>query len=284
MDSRQFIESGALETYAMGFATEQEAKLVAEMVARYPEVKAELIAIEDSLGKFDQQNAVSPPAHLKAQILSKIKNVSGSQFPVSGSVPGGKVRSLNGSANGEVPKQSNFYKYATAAAVLLLLTCGYYIFLLRADLKSKDLDLATKSQVEEALRVLTIDRDNILKEKQNDETQIALLKKPGMKSVELKGMDVAPDAKAMAYANTKTGEVYLEIMNLPAVPDGMQYQFWGIVDNKPVDAGMIPTAENELAGIHPMTTVPQAEAYAISLEPMGGSQQPTGEIYVMGTP
>ena len=113
--------------------------------------------------------------------------------------------------------------------------------------------------------------------------QVDLLKKPGMSSVELKGMEVAPDAKAMAYANTKTGEVYLEIMHLPAAPDGMQYQFWGIVDSKPVSAGMIPLT-GDTTGIHPMTKVVNASAYAISLEPMGGSQQPTGKIYVMGQP
>lgn len=296
MNSREFIESGVLETYVMGLATAEEAKLVAEMTARYPEVKAELEAIEVTIEKFDRLNAVAPPAHLKAEILAQ---VSGSQFPVSGSTNfvssststplsidsvgnkerGANIRSLNGSEHGP-PKQSNFFKYAAGVALILLLGSVYYNYTLSSKLneaknKVDNLDYAYY------LRSSRAHLDSLTIQELND--QIALLSTPGMKSIELKGMDVAPDAKAMAYANTKTGEVYLEIMNLPAVPEGMQYQFWGIVEDKPVDAGMIPL-EGDLSGIHPMTTVPNANAYAISLEPKGGSEQPTGKIYVMGNP
>lgn len=283
----------------MGLATEQEAKLVAEMVARYPEVQAELAAIEESLENFDQKNAVAPPAHLKSQILSQIQKVSGSKFPVSGSERsvssseventerGSKVRMLNGSVSGEV-KQNNFYKYAAGVALILMLVTGWYAFSLRSQLAERENELASARLDNELLNSNLATMDSLTQRLSDDKlallSEVNLLKKPDMKSIELKGMEAAPDAKAMAYANTKTGEVYLEIMNLPAAPEGMQYQFWGIVDDKPVSAGMIPTAQDELAGIHPMTTVPQADAYAISLEPMGGSQQPTGKIYVMGTP
>jgi anti-sigma-K factor RskA len=269
VDAKQFIESGILETYAMGLASEQEVKQVAEMIARYPEVKAELHEIEVSLENFDSKNAVEPPSHLKAKILAK---VSGSQVPVSG----------NGKADAKVvsiapAKQSNFFKYAAAILLLAVAGGGIYILMLQ-DALSTYRDLATKYDFEndELNRQLQATSDSV---KQMN-SEIALLKTPSMKSIELKGMDVAPDSKAMAYANTSTGEVYLEIMNLPAAPDGMQYQFWGIVDGKPVTAGMIPLSDT--SGIHAMTTVPNAVAYAISLEPKGGSQQPTGKIYVMG--
>lgn len=289
MDSRQFIESGALETYAMGLATEQEAKLVAEMVARYPEVKAELAAIESSLENFDQKNAVAPPAHLKAEILSKISGSSARSASVTSSVvgkkeTGGKVVSLNGSSNGAA-KQNNFYKYAAAVAMLLFVGTAWYALSLRMDVEVKEQQIASLTNDLDLQKANFNAMDTLISELSDKNltllTEVNLLKKPGMKSVELKGMEVAPAAKAMAYANASTGEVYLEIMNLPAAPDGMQYQFWGIVDSKPVNAGMIPL-DGDTSGIHPMTTVPNAVAYAISLEPKGGSQQPRGKIYVMG--
>lgn len=273
----------------MGLATEQEAKLVVEMVARYPEVKEELLMIEDAMEKFDRLNTQEVPTHLKSQIRSKI-DVLGAQFSVPGaersvsSSPAEntereKVRSLNGSAKGEV-KQNNFFKYAAAIAIILLLWTSYTGWTLTEMLTTMNEKLKNARDSAQSLRADLADQNEKLKAV---EDEIALLKTPSMKSIELKGMEVAPDAKAMAYANTNTGEVYLEIMNLPAAPEGMQYQFWGIVDDKPVDAGMIPL-EGDLSGIHPMTTVPNANAYAISLEPKGGSQQPTGKIYVMGTP
>ena len=259
----------------MGLASAEEAKLVADMVARYPEVKTELNAIEASMEKFDQQNAIEPPVHLKEQILSK---VSGSKFLAPGSENGkndAKVVSI------APQKESNVFKYAAAILFLIAAAAGIYILVLESELENRG----------NAVASLDVQNDSLMRELDSNrvhvtelQSQIAILSAPGMKSIELKGMaDVAPDAKAMAYANTATGEVYLEIMNLPAAPEGMQYQFWGIVDSKPVDAGVIPL-EGDLAGIHPMGTVPNAAAYAISLEPKGGSQQPQGKIYVMGNP
>lgn len=275
----------------MGLATEQEAKLVADMVARYPEVKSELLAIEESMEEFDQRNAVEPPAHLKSQIIGKISDNelrisdSRSATVVSGVVgkkEAEKVRTLEGSTYGQA-KQNNFYKYAAAIAFILLIGGAWYIVQLSSMLNESNSQLMS---MKGALREARVSDSLVtLMEQQLTAAnkELNILKSPSMKVIELKGMEVAPDAKAMAYANTSSGEVYLEIMNLPPAPEGMQYQFWGIVDGKPVDAGMIPLEENELAGIHPMKTIPNSQAYAISLEPKGGSQQPQGKIYVMGT-
>ena len=167
-----------------------------------------------------------------------------------------------------------------AAAILFLLFSGsvIYILLLREDLNSSEHTVAALDNKNDSLKAELTNQYYAIVNLSED---IALLKKPSMKSIELKGMEVAPDAKAMVYANTTSGEVYLELVNLPPAPEGMQYQFWGIVDGKPVDAGMIPI-DGDLSGIHPMKTVLNTTAYAISLEPKGGSQQPTGKIYVMG--
>ena len=271
----------------MGLATGQEAKLVVDMVARYPEVKAELKAIEESMEAFDQRNAVEPPAHLKSKILGKISD-SGLRIPDSAKTTASgiskettKMRSLN-----EAPKQNNFYKYAAAVGLILLVASAWYIISLRGELERQREDIAGLTGLRDMYQRQAQQSDSMLGTMVDFEktllAEIRLLKEPGMKVIELKGMEIAPDAKAMAYANTANGEVYLEIMNLPPAPEGMQYQFWGIVDGKPVDAGMIPLAQNELAGIHPMKTIPNSQAYAISLEPKGGSQQPQGKIYVMG--
>lgn len=266
----------------MGLASEQEARIVAEMVARYPEVKAELKAIEVALENFDKKNAVEPPAHLKEKILANIKPESKSASSPSNVI--GLTDRLNDARTyGEVvPKQNNFYKYAAAIALIIILGGSIYTYRVTSESAQRIADL------EENLRDANDDKDHMRNHMVESDSllaelsgRVAILSAPGMKSIELKGMEVAPDSKAMVYANTTTGDSYLEIMNLPPAPEGMQYQFWGIVDDKPVDAGMIPL-EGDLSGIHPMKNVPNTKAYAISLEPVGGSQQPTGKIYAMG--
>ena len=268
MDSATFISSGILESYAMGFASAEEAKLVAEMCAKHPEVKAELEAIEKSIEQLHNATAITPRAEMKQRVTEAIGNLPFRDEKVISIAPRERV---------------NYFRYAAAVALLLLIGSGAY------NIYQSSLVSETNERV--------VDLQNTLRERNAQDSLIALyetelrsqiaqlelLKKPSMKSIELKGMDPAPDAKAMVYANTTSGEVYLELVNLPAAPEGMQYQFWGIVDGKPVDAGLIEL-NADTAGMHPMKPVPNAVAYAISLEKKGGSAQPEGKIYVMGTP
>lgn len=79
-----------------------------------------------------------------------------------------------------------------------------------------------------------------------------------------------------------TGEVYIDPGNLPEAPEGMQYQLWGIVDGKPVDAGMIVTKKGNKYRMQKMKTFGKAEAFAVTLETMGGNPTPKGQMYVMG--
>lgn len=265
MDSATFISSGILESYAMGFASAEEAKLVAEMCAKHPEVKAELEAIEKSIEQLHNATAIAPRAEVKQRVTEAIGNLPFRDEKVI-PITGRAVRWT------EVA--------AIAASVLLIVVGGIYVSMLNTELSDRNDQLA---QQETQMREMELRLDSLAEANSNTANELAILKKPQMKAIELKGMEPAPDAKAMVYANTTSGEVYLELVNLPAAPEGMQYQFWGIVDGKPVDAGMIEL-NADTAGMHAMKPVPNAVAYAISLEKKGGSPQPEGKIYVMGTP
>lgn len=281
MNSKEFIASGILETYALGQATTEEARLVEQMVMQFPEVKDELNAIELALQAFDFSNAVEPPAELREKILSKAPR---GPAVVRGT---GKVRRLDGADHWgeEAPEEENtsvqsnaFFKYAAGVAFLALIVSAWYNYKLNDEVKEKERDVLSAENLRDMYK-REWDYYDSMNLVLNHE--LAVLKTPAMKSIELKGMELAPDAKAMAYANSSNGDVYLEIVNLPPAPEGMQYQFWGFVDGKPVDAGMIPL-EGDLSGIHAMKTIPGSTGYAITLETKGGHQLPEGKIYVMG--
>jgi anti-sigma-K factor RskA len=85
---------------------------------------------------------------------------------------------------------------------------------------------------------------------------------------------------ATVFWDRNNKDVYVVANVLPKVRTGKQYQLWALVKGKPVNAGMLdPNCE----GVCKMTTIPQAEAFAITLEDEGGSATPTmKELYVMG--
>src|SRR5207237_341133 len=102
---------------------------------------------------------------------------------------------------------------------------------------------------------------------------------PTMKQVSMPSAKPGVSYIATVFWDTKSKDVYLLNNNLPAAPQGKQYQLWALVDGKPVDAGMMDVC----AGVCHMKNIPKAEAFAITLEKQGGSPSPDlGQLYVLG--
>ena len=68
---------------------------------------------------------------------------------------------------------------------------------------------------------------------------------------------------------------------LPKPRADKQYQLWAIVDGKPVDAGVFDVDGG--AAFVKLKNIPNAQAFAITLENKGGSASPHMDaLYVMG--
>lgn len=111
-----------------------------------------------------------------------------------------------------------------------------------------------------------------------------LLTSPDAHMAKLTGTNVAPGAHAM-IAYDKSGHAMLMAKGLPSAPAGMAYQLWYIKDNKkmpgkvftPDDAGNGTIEDQIPAGAR------EAAVFAITLEPKGGVQVPTGSIYLVSS-
>jgi len=72
LNTQDFISSGLLELYAAGLASSEERAQVENWVKQYPEVAAELKAIESGLESYAQANAVAPGNDVKDKIFAAI--------------------------------------------------------------------------------------------------------------------------------------------------------------------------------------------------------------------
>lgn len=68
----EYIESGILELYVLGMISAEEAVEVEKMMALHPEIMHEVSAIELSLEKYAQANAVQPHATVKPMLLATL--------------------------------------------------------------------------------------------------------------------------------------------------------------------------------------------------------------------
>lgn len=178
------------------------------------------------------------------------------------------------------PIRAVWPRYVAAAALILLAAStalNFYFFSRYREYISKYADLV-------AAQNQTASLNQAIQTKMRDyETALNLIRDPSMAVVKMAGVPTSPNPSSMAtvYWDTKTKDVYLLVNSLPVPATDKQYQLWAMVDGKPVDAGMLDMA-NSLP-IVKMKNIPQAQAFAITLEKKGGSPTPNMEaVYVMG--
>jgi hypothetical protein len=265
------ISSGILEQYVLGKTTAEESSQVLAWKNAYPEVAKELEEIELNLELMDIANAKLVSKNLKANIFAEL----GLQEVVDAKPLMPTTSVLQ---NDFVPVheakvvQTNWWKYAAAASVLLLLATSYFGYQNNKALQDELAKVKTEVNLQKE-EIATLNKN--LEIPLNNFSQ----------SVALKGTEGSPKSSAKIFWVRNTGEVFIEPGGLPEAPKGFQYQLWAIVDGKPVDGGMITGNQNgKKYNFQKMKTFGKAQAFAITLEKEGGSPTPTMEkMYVMGT-
>jgi anti-sigma-K factor RskA len=263
-DIQEIIDSGKLELYVLNVLPNDDAALVESYFNMYPQIRHEIEEIQATLQLYAKAHHVTPNALLKNQIMDSMEknNIPSDTQPV------------NTTAKISLPKSTPLSIVASilpwvAAATL----AGVSFFFFNKNQESiKALDDCKKAtqQMDKHQKVIIA-----LQQK------IDVITSPTTKSIELKGLESSPKAKVTIYWNSMREATYLVINNLPLPESNKQYQLWAIVDKKPVDAGVF---KHDLADVQTMKAFEKAEAFAVTLEPLGGSENPTlDKMIVLGT-
>lgn len=257
MNAQEIISSGLLELYAAGMASDAEKQQVEAWCSQYPEVAAELNAIELGLENYALANAVAPAASVKDKLFAQINN---SAAPV-----------INTTAQPAKVVAFNGWKWAAAASIALLIGSAVFNYSLYNKVETATARLA---ETEQKLNVAALRAEELKQD-------IEVVQNKYSRPVSLTGQAQMPDATAKIYWMTNTGDVMVDASNLPDIPAGKQYQFWAIVDGKPVDGGLIITNDKgKKFHMQRMKSFGRAEAFAISLEKEGGNPTPTDVVSV----
>ncbi len=268
MDIKDIISSGLLELYVLGLANEQETAQVIALSKQHPEIAAEIKAIESGLEDYARLYAVEPGSSVKENIMSAIHKTDQPKTIA------------NNYATSKVVPISSFWKYAAAAAILLLigsivLNVVYYN---KYETANDNYTAAVTDKNSAREQLAALEQSNA--DMKND---MNVVQSKYSKPVALDGLPAAPDAAAKIFWMKNTGDVYIDPSNLPDAPAGKQYQLWAIVDGKPVDGGMIVTSkQGDKYRIQKMKNFGKADAFAVTLETAGGNPTPKGDMYVMG--
>lgn len=261
-----------LELYAAGALTPEEQREVEHMAERSPEVKQALAEACSAMENYAALYAVQPNPDVKDKIMASIAG----QQPVAAAEPD-NVHALSPPTE---QQEGSAYKWMFAASVALFLVSGFMSFRFYQNWQDAERRLAVAQAAEQTL-AQNINQANYVLSQQ--EQLLAILRDANYTPVKLQGVEAHPDANVMVYWNPAQQQVYVDVLQLPAPPAGKQYQLWALDNGKPVDAGMLSLEGGESINLQQMKTIGSAQAFAITLEPAGGSANPTLEqMYVLG--
>lgn len=273
VEVKSYIASGILEDYALGLVSDQERREVECLSKIYPEIAEQLARIENDLADVAATNFIQPPADLRAKILDNLPDRSPEEQPIVEPI----IRRLPvADPNEKKSSPASGFDWKIAASLVLAIGLGFMVAIISSQKTEIESQLIAAQSQNTAKELKLNELQSAVADIQSD---LSILRNPDYNSIALNGTDNHPDAKVLVYWNKNTSEVYLDPVKLPSAPEGKQYQLWTIVDGAPVDMGMLSLDPN--GHLQKMKASGNAQAFAITVEQVGGSPTPTLETMVV---
>jgi anti-sigma-K factor RskA len=220
-------------------------------VAQYQEASATLAADE----------VAAPPPELKSDVLAAIRSVP--QLPEPGAepptapVPAHRAEPIDLAARRAAaaepsPQRTNRTRMVLAVAAAVLVAGGGFALF-------------------RSTTGLTGEQDRFAELAATDDVVVT----------ELAGADLDGGGAITITWSPSLDEVAVEIRDLAPVADDETYALWLLSDDDPVPAALFPADADGLAAFAELDDL-DAAGWGISIEPAGGSPQPTTEVLFSG--
>ncbi len=286
--TREGQETAAL--YALGALSQHEARAFdTHLHDGCPACYAELEQFDQVVGVLSTAAApVAPPAYLRDLLAVRIEREVPQAPAASGTVIPFPKKAIAIHRKPD-PARSPFTRVLLpwAAAAALLIAFAYTFTTWRSERQS----MRAALDQERAQRSKTLDENTKLKEQFTKETELSteltlinsVLRSSQWRIIPLDGQAPAPDSAAKVYWDVQGNRCVVSAELAPA-PEGKVYQLWFVTPSAKVSAGLISPDKtgHGFAVVQFPSNVTQLQAAAITLEPEGGSQQPTMPIYALG--
>lgn len=269
---RAYIESGVLELYVLGDMSAEEKLQVEAMAQKYPSILAELSEIEKAMEMYADAQSVEPSPQLRDRVLNSLLTNLGDDR---------NLRTVHHNAPDTarvVPIErkigtSVFYKYAFAASLLLLCLSGVALGVLYKRLQDSQQQLVG----------LRLNEQKFTRQVSFLNEEINVFRDPSFRFIQLKGMPKTPSSALTVAWSAKRKKVMVDLSSakLPTPGEGKQYQLWAIANGKPVDLGVFDKTTADSTDMKLMKSVASAQAFAVTIEPRGGSVNPTTDQMVV---
>lgn len=258
-----------LPFYALDALTADERALVEGYLAEHPEAWEQVRELGYAASALPYgAEPVPPSGAARRALMSRVENDKRARFGTASPRPEPRRRS------------ALRFGFAALGVVLAVAALGWLLALNGQTRSLGDQVASLRSAV--AAQGQTIQRlTQSLVEVQAVLPQIT----PGaLETFALNGTDAQPGAHGQLIADPASEAAVLAVADLDQLEQGLTYQVWLIKGGQPVGVGLLGVDEHGQGVLLLSSTEPigNFDAVAISVEPEGGSPQPTGDIVAVG--
>jgi len=217
----------------------------------------------------------TPPDYLRERLLNRIAEET-RQTPIEIAVEESTLKELAERDEKKVlpfvqPRraESRTARWLLIAATALLAFTSAYLFTQRAKLARERDDLSRE-------------RNSLTEELAAWRRQVDAVVSARTKVIAMVGEET-PQANAKVLWDTEALQWVIYIFDLPAPPSDKDYQLWYVTKNAKISAAVFRTDEQGRTVLKltlPQDALAGLAATAVTLEPRGGSSQPTGKFYL----
>lgn len=247
-----------LPFYALDALTEEERDLVEQYLANHPEARAKVVDMIRAASALPESVSPVEPAPQTKQAL--MRRIAADERARSS-----KQSQLSPRVN---RFESFFRTFSLAAAVIAIV----WVVVLNIQVVRLKNEIASLNS---ALVAQSNSLNQIIQQLPQNNPSEAI-------TVSLKGTNVQPQAQGQLIANPASQSAVLVVTGLPPLEPGKTYQVW-LIGDAPVSAGLL-TVDANGQGVLIITSTESIGSFkslGISVEPQGGSPQPTGDIVVL---
>jgi len=251
-----------LPFYALEALTDEERQLVEKYLAEHPEARQQVEEMSSAASALPQTVApVQPSPQVKQALMARVASDAEARARPATNAARQPSR--------RVMRFENFFRtfslVTAAIAIIWVILLNLQVSRLRNEISALNERLTAQSESLEQIIA------NMPESTPSD-----------VITVSLKGTEVQPRAQGQLIADPNSQSAVLVIGGLPKLEAGQTYQVW-LIGGAPVSAGLL-TVDEEGQGVLIVTSkeaIGSFQSIGISVEPEGGSPQPTGEIVVL---
>lgn len=247
-----------LPFYALDALTEEEREQVDVYLAKHPEARAQVDEMRRAASALPRGvSPVQPAPRTKAALMARVA---------------ADQRAHSSAQIQPSPRVSRFESFFrtlsfAAAAIAIVWAVALNVQVLRLQGEIAKLNNALVAQSNSLNQIIQ---------------KLPQTTAPTTITVALRGTKAQPDAQGQLIADPGSQSAVLVVTGLPPLQPGKTYQVW-LIANAPVSAGLL-TVDANGQGVLIITSkesIGSFKSLGISVEPQGGSPQPTGDIVVL---